>query len=223
MQAATQSTSPADPRASELLFLKIVHPSESLAKDAQRLIRSHVTREQHRKRREIRAQENARLDSYNTDNNRLTAGHPALVVRPNQDIPATSLYQPACCAGNTTSNGPVLAFLNSDHPSQVKASNARRLVRSHVTKWQHRRRRAKGLEKAEKESTTSESSCTTPATPTKAQQLPSLVTNSSEKLISKGAAAFRNVILQDASNTLGICIKRLGFELRGIMVRVYIP
>jgi hypothetical protein len=49
--------------------------------------------------------------------------------------------------------------------------------------------------------------------------LPSLVTNSSEMLISRGAAAFRNVILQDASNTLGICIKRLGFELRGIMVR----
>ena len=47
----------------------------------------------------------------------------------------------------------------------------------------------------------------------------SLPANSSESLISQGTAALRNVNFQDSSNTLGICIKRLGFDLRGMIVR----
>ena len=200
-------------KSSSLVFLEVTHPTLPRGKDAQRVIRSHVTKLQHAKRKQryrtdypvVAAEHREDSTSWNTDRGALV----------NDQAPSKSLSEPAS-PDDEASEQPALPFFNSSHPSQIKNSNVRRLVRSHVTKWQHRRRRKEAADAADSAQSPIQTEQTTPV---HAFWLPPLPASSSEKLISKGAAAIRNVILDDSSNTVATAITRLGLDLKSIMVR----
>jgi hypothetical protein len=197
---------------SSLVFLEVTHPTLPRGKDAQRLIRSHVTKLQHAKRRQryrtdhpvVVAEHRGDSTPWNTDRETLV----------NDQAPSKSLSEPAS-PDDKASEQPVLPFFNSSHPSQIKNSNVRRLVRSHVTKWQHRRRREEAADAADSAQSPIETGQTISV---REVWLPPLPASSSEKLISKGVAAIRNVILDDSSNTVATAITRLGLDLKSIMV-----
>ena len=202
-------------KSSSLVFLEVTHPTLPRGKDAQRLIRSHVTKLQHAKRRQRYRTDYPVLAAehreHSTSWNRLT-DQETLV---NDQAPPKPLSEPAS-PDDEAAEQPMLPFFNSSHPSQIKNSNVRRLVRSHVTKWQHRRRKKEAADAADSAQSPIQTEQTTPV---HAFWIPPLPASSSEKLISKGAAAIRNVILDDSSNTVATAITRLGLDLKSIMVR----
>ena len=210
MPAIVKSTRP-----SSLVFLEVTDPTIRRGKDEQRKIRSHVTRVQHQKRRE-----SSRANQSDLVARLARAAADASVSSEDQLTPASdrtspkSLSEPGSPADAETDE-PGLPFFNYSHPSQIKNSNVRRTIRSHVTKWQHQRRRKEAAEAVEQLATPPAS---TQSSPTDDVQLPQLPVNSQEKLISKGAAAIRNVILDDSSNTVATAITRLGLDLRSVMV-----
>ena len=207
--------SPLTTSTSDLVFLEVTHPSIPRGKAAQRVIRSHVTRLQHRKRRESGREGQSKATSLQPSVKEIATGSETQKILAEQQS-SESLSEPASTSSSddTVSLGSGLAFLNSNNPSQTKTSDTQRLVRSHVTKWQHRKRRLHAVEVSDDPSPISGSSIETQ----EAWALPSLPHSPSEKLIAKGAAAIRNVILQDSSNTVAGCLNRLGFDLRRIMV-----
>lgn len=202
-------------KSSSLVFLEVTHPTLPRGKDAQRVIRSHVTRIQHQRRREnYRANQCA----FNTKLARAASGSSTSSddqLTPVSDRTSPKSLSESASPAETNRIESELPFFNSSHPSQIKNSNVRRLVRSHVTKWQHQRRRRKAAEAIDLIESPTECGQTTPDIDV---PLPRLPVNSSEKLISKGAAAIRNVILDDSTNTVATAITRLGLDLRSVMV-----
>lgn len=204
---------------SSLVFLEVTHPTLPRGKDAQRVIRSHVTRVQHQKRREsYRAGQSDLVAKLARAAGESSASSEGQLTPVSDRTSAKSLSEPASPA-NPKPEEAGLPFFNSSHPSQIKNSNFRRLVRSHVTKWQHKRRRKEAAEAIEAMDQLLSAPESAQMSPVACEaRLPQLPMNSSEKLISKGAAAIRNVILDDSSNTVATAITRLGLDLRSIMV-----
>ena len=212
----TQQPSPAydRPPASDLIFLDVSDPLLPRGQDAQRAIRSQVTRQQHRRRREIARGILPGVTQPLLSRNRLNAGHP------DRGIPARNegwepLSEAAGNSDDTASEEGGLAFLNSD-PSQATSAVTRKLVRSHVTKRRHRRRRQRQRMAEEEHGINSSSTPSSDSPPVWPR--PTSPADTSEELISNGAAAIRNVILHDSANIFGSCIKSLRFDLRGIVV-----
>lgn len=201
---------------STLVFFEVTHPTLPRGKDAQRLIRSHVTRVQHQKRRQnYETQHSTNITKLvRTVTDSALPGFTEGQESPVDDRSSKSLSAPAS-PDDTESEHTGLPFFNSSHPSQIKSSRVRKLVRSHVTRWQHRQRRQESAEAIQCCELSSESSQDTPAFEV---TLPRLPVDSSERLICKGAAAIRNVILDDSSNTVATAITRLGLDLKSIMV-----
>ena len=198
---------------SHLVFLEVTHPTVPKGRDEQRVIRSHVTWQQHRKRREIHSEKQTDLATLQNEKLEIATGNPSPTI-PATDRGTGSLSELPSSENEISTAG--LAFLNSAHPSQTKALASRRLVRSHVTKWQHRRRRVQAAELSKESGMTPKFSRGTPALESVVPKPPS---SPAEQLISKGAAAIRAVILQDANNVVATCINKLGIDLRSIMVR----
>ena len=200
---------------SGLLFLEI-DPSEAVTEDVRRRIRSHVTRGQHEKRRQIsKASPVPNAPRYVSP----APGTELQQADLKKRIPIRTRPPPSTAAAekpstHVVSSHPSLAFLSTDHPSQTHEQATRKFIRSHAAKWQHRQRHITSIAQAESDSSADERGQAWPV----AFCLPSPAASDSERLISKGAAAFQNVVLKDSDNTLGLCINRLGFDLRGIMV-----
>lgn len=197
------------------MFLEVTHPTLPRGKDAQRVIRSHVTRIQHQRRKE-----SYRANHCGLRDNVARAATGSSTSSDDQHTPGSDRTSPKSLSesaspadANPAESG--LPFFNSSHPSQIKNSDVRRLVRSYVTKWQHKRRRKEAAEVIDPLESPIESNQSTPVVEV---PLPRLPVNSSEKLISKGAAAIRNVILDDSTNTIATAITRLGLDLRSVMV-----
>lgn len=200
-------------RLPDLEFLEVTHPTNSRGKDTQRVIRSHVTRLQHRKRRGTLPKEQpyAASPAVSPAKDAIAAGDPSRPISA-EDQASRSLFEPVDSSDDTLSTTSGLAFLNSGNPLRPANADTRRRIRSHVTKWQHRRRRMQASEASGEDGSMSEFWRRTPPSPT-------LQISGSERLISKGAAAIRNVILQDSGNVVGTSISKLGFDMQSVMVR----
>lgn len=199
---------------SSLVFLEVT-PTVPRGKDGQRVIRSHVTRIQHQKRREsCRADQSDWVTKFSSAAASDQSTSSEDQVAPSDRISSASSSESTSPA-DAKNEESELPFFNASHPSQIKNSNVRKLVRSHVTKWQHKRRRKAATEAIDQLPSPPESTRTTVISDA---PLPRLPVGPSEKLISKGAAAIRNVILDDPTNTVATAITRLGLDLRSVMV-----
>lgn len=160
------------PVMSELVFLDVSHPTRAHGADTQRLIRSHVTRQQHRKRRD-----GAR--GLQVDVHKALLGSENISPAVSTESQASKFpSEVAPATADTGQDQKNLAFVESN-PSQATSSTTRKLVRSHVTKWQHRRRQQQAADPTSNDSESTPSSSTdTPAPEWRMPSLPTTVQRS---------------------------------------------